>query len=65
MEEWVEVAKIFGTGGTAGAVMGLWIYDLVGQRAKLQDRNNQLTDHIQEQEEMNHEPKEITGTVRC
>jgi hypothetical protein len=48
-----EFIQVFGTGVTAGGVMGVWIWSLLKEKTELQDRNNKLTDYIQESDKSN------------
>ncbi len=53
MDQWLEIVKIFGTGVTAGGVMGLWIWNLLKEKTELQTRNDNLTDYIQQSDKSN------------
>jgi hypothetical protein len=48
-----EFVQVFGTGVTAGSVMGAWIWNLIKEKTELRDRNDKLSDYIQDSDKSN------------
>lgn len=47
VETWIELVKIFGSGITAGGVMGLWLWTQHQEKVKQTNRIEELTSYIQ------------------